>query len=329
VFPYQFQGDFETGDFSQFTTVTNPGTPPQMAAQHYAALVQKNVGEVPYRGAYCLHCDLSLGQADAFVASAAITGGATAAARFMVFVGANLRMGLGDQLTLARIDCGTDQTLVTLENTTGTPRLVMTGTYAAGQSRVSALGLGQWHCIEGASAGVAMQMLVDGGEIGAPLSGLVAPAITGIRLGTMGVDAGTTQGHILFDQVAVDDTRLYGFPERYPQIIQVKSSGVVMPGSGRYARINLIAGHDTDNVLALYNSDVAGTGPEELLAPLLTSTVANREYHPGRQAGYFEHGLKVVMSGTAPQALIVLGHALCSAGAIAEWARRRPLMRVA
>ena len=329
MFPFLFQADFESGDLSQWGTVTNPGTPAQMAAQHYTAMVQRGVGEVPYRGAYALHCDLALGTADAFVASAAIAAGATAGVRFMVYVGRNLRMGTGDQLTLARVDCATDQTSLILDNTTGTPRLNMTGTYAAGQNRFSGLTLGEWHCIEMTTAGTALQGLVDGGGVGAPLPGLTAPGVTGIRLGTMGIDAGTTQGHILFDQVVADDTRVFGFPERYPQIVQVTSSGVVAPGMGRYQRFNLIAGHDTDNVIALYDSDIAGPGPEQLLAPTLTSALANREYHPGRQAGYFSYGLKVLMSGTNPQAMIVLADAYTSSGAIAEWATRRPPLRVA
>jgi hypothetical protein len=329
MFPYLFQADYESGDFAQWTTVTNPGTPPQMAAQHYSVLVQKNVGEVPYRGAYAQHCDLSLGSADAFVASAAIVGGTTGGVRFMVYVGPTLRMGVGDQLTLARIDCGADQTPLMLDNTTGTPRLTFSGAYAAGQTRLVALTLGQWYCIEVASVGTGMQGYVNGVAAGAPLSPVAAPGITGLRLGTMGIDAGTTQGHILFDQVVADDVRVFGLPERYPQIMEVRSSGVVIPGSGRYERVNLIAGHASDNILALYDSDLGTAGPEELLAPLLTSELANREFHVSKRAGYFQYGLKVVMSGTNPQAIIVLGQGLTSAGAIAEWARRRPLMRVA
>ena len=329
MFPYQFQGDFESGDFSQFATVTNPGTPAQMTVMHYTEMVQKGIGEVPYRGAYAQVCDLSRGSADAFVAPAAITPVATSAVRFYVCVGLNLRMGIGDLCTLARIDCGADQTSLVLDNTTGTPRLDVTGTYAAAQHRYSALTLGQWLCIEAEAIGANMQCYINGGTNGVPLTGLASAGVTGVRLGTTGIDAGTTTGYVAYDQLAVDDTRLAPYPERYPQIIQVKGSGVVIPGSGRYARINLIAGHASDNTLALYDSDVAGTGPEELLAPILTSELANRDYHPGRQAGYFTYGLKVVMTGTAPQALIVLGHAMCSAGVIAEYARRRPLRRVA
>jgi hypothetical protein len=323
MFPYIFQANYETGDFSQFASATNPG---QMVAEHYAAMVQKNVGEVPYRGAYAQHHDLTLGTANAFVVTPAITGGG--AVRFMLYVSADLRMGLGANITLARVDCGADQTILLLENSTGTPRLNVQGAYAVAQ-RTAGLTLGQWHCIEYVTSGVDMQLYMNGGAVGAPLTPLASPVITEARLGTMSFVAGTYAGHIAFDQVVVDDLRIYGLPERYPQIITVTSSGVVIPGSGRYERFNVIAGHDTDNVIDLYDSDVAVHPLETPLAPTLTSAIANREFHLSKRAGYFQYGLKVVMTGTNPQAVIVLGHALCSAGAIAEWARRRPAMRVA
>jgi len=329
MFPYQFQSAYETGDFSQWTTVTNPGTPPQMAVRHYSELVQMNVGEVPYRGAYAHCCDFSLGAASAFVATPALTPAAVGGARFMLYVSKNLVMSVAANVTLARIDSGADQTVVLLENTTGTPRLTMQGNYGGAQARATALALGQWHCLEFVTNALTLQPLVNGGPVGAPLTPLTATGLTGLRLGMITPTAGLTQGFVLFDHVVVDDARVYGLPERYPQIITVLGSGVVIPGSGRYARINLIAGHDTDNVLDLYDSDVALHPMEERLAPTLTSDVADRQYHPGKHAGYFQHGLKVVMSGTNPQAVIVLGHAMCAPGAIAEWARRRPPMRVA
>ena len=329
MFPYQFQGDFETGDFSQFTTVTNPGAPAQMAVRHYSELVRMNVGEIPYRGAYAHCCDLSLGAASAFVATPVLTPAAVGAARFLFYVSPNLVMPLATNVTLAQVDSGTDQTLLILENTTGTPRLTIQGTWAVDQARSTGVALGQWHCMEFVTDALTLQPLLNGGIVGAPMTPLTAEGLTGLRVGMMSPTAGITQGFLVFDQVVVGDERVFGLPERYPQIITLTSSGVVIPGSGRYARINLIAGHDTDNTLDLYDSDVAVHPMEERLAPTLTSDVADRQYHPGKQAGYFQHGLKVVMTGTDPQAVIVLGHALCSAGAIAEWARRRPLMRVA
>jgi hypothetical protein len=249
--------------------------------------------------------------------------------RFYLCVGKNLRMTTGDIVTLARIDCGASQTSVLLDNVTGTPRLDVTGGYAAGQHRYGALPIGEWVCIEAVATTTNMQTYVNGGANGAPLAGLASPGVTLVTLGTLGIDAGTTQGYVAFDQLVVDDTRVYPFPERYPQIIQVTSSGVVIPGSGRYERFNLIAGHASDNIISLYDSDVAGQGPETLLAPTLTSELANRDFHVSKRAGYFTYGLKVLMTGTAPQAMIVLGHAMCSAGVIAEYARRRPLRLVA
>jgi len=329
VFPYQFQGDFETGDFSQFASVTNPGTPAQMAVRHYSELVRMNVGEIPYRGAYAHCCDLSLGADSAFVTTPALTPAAVGAARFLFYVSPNLVMPLAANVTLAQIDSGTDQTLLILENTTGTPRLTIQGTWAVDQARSTGVALGQWHCMEFVTDAMTLQPLLNGGIVGAPMSPLTAEGLTGLSLGMIAPTAGITQGFLVFDQVVVGDARVFGLPERYPQIITLTSSGVVIPGSGRYARINLIAGHDTDNTLDLYDSDVALHPNEERLAPTLTSDIADRQYHPGKEAGYFQHGLKVVMTGTAPQAVIVLAHAMCAPGAIAEWARRRPPMRVA
>jgi hypothetical protein len=329
VFPYIYQADYETGDFSQWTTVTNPGTPAQMAVRHYAELVQMGAGEVPYRGAYAHCCDLSLGAASAFVATGALTPLATGAARVLFYVSPNVQMTVASSVTLARIDSGADQTSLLLDNPTGTPRLTVQGTYGGGQARSTGLALGQWHCFEAVTTGTTLQPYFNGSGLGAPMTGLAATGLTGMRVGMIAPTAGLTQGFVLFDQLAVDEARVYGLPERYPQIITVLNSGVVIPGSGRYARINLIAGHDTDNTLDLYDSDVALHPNEERLAPTLTSDLADRSYHPGKEAGYFQHGLKVVMTGTAPQAVIVLAHAMCASGAIAEWARRRPPMRVA
>ena len=110
MFPYQFQGDFETGDFSQFTTVTNPGTPPQMTVMHYTEMVQKGIGEVPYRGAYAQVCDLSRGRPMRRWRQRRLPPWRRLACAFISCVGKNLRMDDGRIVTLARIDCGASQT---------------------------------------------------------------------------------------------------------------------------------------------------------------------------------------------------------------------------
>lgn len=328
-FPYLVNINYERGDFTQFAS-TALGATDQMAVRHYSDLVARNVGEVPYRGAYCQHVDLSKGTADCY-AEATVAGAATSYLSCMVYVSADLRMTVGDRLTVLSLRAGASE-VATVSVTNNAGRLQwlagQTATTTGAPTRSADLGaLGRWHMVQLVADATSLSVYIDGSLMGTPVTGLTLGAITNARVGAWNIDPGTTQGHILFDQLLADDGTLGWGGERYPQVMTVESSGVVLAGNGAFESYNLsLVGTPVgDETVTVYDSD--SNEPVELcqmLGPVITSEATNRRFKVSKRDGYFQRGLRVVMAGTNPRCVVVLRQGLTSAGMQAEWARRRP-----
>lgn len=339
---YPFEATWETGDMSEWDSEVD-------SQNKFETLWYKYVVErwgmyrrtLPYRGSYVAHLDLSLGTADAYVQSASIAAGAgtTVWVRFYLQVTSNLVMAASDYFTILTLQSGTplDQAVIGLVNNAGSIELVTAATSAL------AAGLGAntrhvpfsrdiWHLVElgvtvdsGGNDGT-IQLWLDGYPQGSAITGLTQAAVTQARLGAIGIDAGTTAGHLFFDQFVVYTSQIGGFRTRYTQVIYLTKSGFVAQGPGKIEEYSMFQQGSNDCHMRVYDADrhpiLAGA---DLLGPELANPAP---YEPkvfaySKRDGYFNRGLYIQLTGTQPRATITLGAYQASEALIRDYALRR------
>lgn len=340
---YPFESAFETSDFTEWSA-GKTDTDSRMTCDHYSTLVT-NLGmypeAIPWRGAYCAHVDLSVaGGHDAYVQedTAFDTAvGVTIWVSFYVQVTSNLTMANTDRFTIFTLQSTTptDEATVSVYMNGTVPQLVAgeTGSTAVGAgTRATDLVLNTWHFVEMGCAIAAgtgtIAFYVDGYQIGANITTLTQAAIIQARLGTIGLDAGTTAGHVLFDNLRVTPTRLGPVRNRFPQTVPITKSGFVALGPGKVDMYALVAGGGADNHMAVYDTDILPyTNVSDMLGPVLANGNPFESVpflFPAR-SGYFGKGCYVLLTGTAPRATVTMGMYNSTVGTIKNYAvRRRP-----
>lgn len=280
--------------------------------------------------------DLRLGTADAYVQENEgfdVAASTAASARFYFFASTNLTMADTNTFDILQWQsgAGTTEFSVNILDTSGVKSL-RAGDTGGAVFRSSPLTLGVWHCIElsintGSGANGTADFYLDGNQIGAQITTIASAALTQARLGSIGIDAGTTAGRLLFDEVIVDNARVFPFRQRYPRQIMLTQSGHVAVGMGRLSQVTLLSGGAADNEMSVYDDDTANTNDaSNLIVPTLRNLNADipESWEVEPQDGYFERGVYVTLSGTNPRALITIADSLLSVGAIASYAQRRP-----
>lgn len=346
VFPYIADQNFELGTAGEFTSETD--TESKLSIAHYAQLARHGARiEVPYAGAYCAWIDLSLGTADAYVQEDTLydlAADATLHIRFM-FYAKGLVMAASDRFTILSLDSAgpVSEMTISILNNAGRMQFVAaeTGATAVGSGRVVDLIQDEWHALElsvnidagGGNDGTA-NFYVDGYQIGAQITGLDQAAIVQARFGAMGIDAGTTAGHLLFDAIIADDTRVYPPARRWGAERLATKSGHLFVGPGQLQRVTLMAGAATDNALICYDTDEADiTRPGRIIIPELRNAQGASDtvtYDVPHDAGYFQRGCYVALSGTNPRAHITARRATEGSGVagLRDYAARRPIVGV-
>lgn len=335
---YLFESNFETSDQTEWSA-GETDTESRLSVDFYADLARRYPyfkDPLPYRGSYLLHADLSIaGVADAYVqdVTLATAVGGTVWLRFYVQVTTDLVMATSDRLTIAALQSvgAVDESVVCIRNNGGVYEILASETSAGATVKASPLTLGVWHLVElkvvvdsGGLDGT-LAFYLDGYQVGTTITTLTQAAITQLRIGSMGKDAGTTAGHIFFDHIAGHGTQIGGNRARNTEAMMVTKSIFLAQGPGRVDEYDLVDGGGQDAHMALYDMDVQplliGTNP---LGPQLSSHFPFEVVVGPRRKFYFNRGLYVVLSGTALWGTVKFGGRQESVQPLLQYALRRP-----
>lgn len=335
---YSYEANLETGDATEFSA-GETDTESRLSVDFYSDLARRFPyfkDPLPYRGSYLLHSDLSIsGTADGYVQDTTLATalGGTVWLRFYVQVTSDLVMATSDRLTIAAFQSvgPVDEAVICIRNNAGVYEILASETSAGATVRASALTLGVWHLVEvglvvdSGGADGTLAFYLDGFQVGSTVATLTQAAITQLRLGSMGKDAGTTAGHIFFDHIAGHSTRIGGHRARNQEVFTVTKSIFLAQGPGRVDEYELIDGGGSDAHLTLYDMDIlpllVGTS---FAAPPLSSAAPFQMVTGPRRKFHFNRGLYVVLSGTAPRGTIKFGARQEAPAPLFEYAMRRP-----
>lgn len=304
--PLTFECTFDAaqgGSISPFDSETDADSKGNV--RHYSYLAkQPYMNHVPYMGAYAYVIDLSLGANDCYLqrATGFITAASGTIATSFYFYAAQLTMAASDRFTIATIQsgAGTDELTISVYNNAGTIQLVAaeTGATAIGAAtRGTDLVQGEWHCLElvgvvdsGGGDDGTLAFYVDGYQVGATITGLDQGAITQARFGTIGIDAGTTNGMVMFDMIRADTLRVGTLARRF-DITRIATASMhlaIGPGSMIEADIQQSAAFDEQ--MTLYDTDTGDTSDVSTRLPVFQAI----------RPVYFRKGVYAVLSGTVP-----------------------------
>lgn len=340
-FPYIANQNFETGTTGQWDAETD--TQSKLNVRHWRDLALHGARlELPFQGAYAAHVDLSLGTADAFLQENDLYDLAADGTLFLrlYFYAKGLVMAANDLFTVFTLQSSgpTDEAIIYLRAISATNIVIGAAENAAAaggaSSRECSLIQGEWHALElgvNIDAGVGndgtLDFYVDGYQLGTQVTGLDQGAIVQARLGAIGIDAGTTAGHLLFDSVVADDTRVYPVRSRFSEQQMAFASAHLFLGQGQLQQVTLLAGAATDNSLILYDTDEANTNdPSNIIVPELRNAQGASDtvtYYVPEGQGYFERGCYAVLTGTNPRALVMARKAMQGLPALRSFAAHR------
>lgn len=318
AFPFLSENGFEDGTDGHFDAESDSDA--KLDFPHYSTLATIPGMPMPYRGAYCMRVDLSKGTADAYVQETGswdLAADGSAHFRFMFWFGAPR----GQTVTMADADLFSIFQLWSSTNTIEASIFVQYTTAngyrlgvneAASASGASFLGLtlNEWHCIElfadiddGVGNDGSLIMRLDGGAA-TTVSSLDQGAITSGVVGTIGIDAGTTRGVCLFDEIVADDARIFPPLERWPDELLMTASGHAFVGPGTIENITLMSGAGTDNVVSVFDTDTAYTSDASNIVTELKNTANNELVDPAGMPVNVIRGAYISMSGTNPRAMV-------------------------
>lgn len=337
---FPFEANFQTSNFTEWTSTVDADA--KLTVEHYIPLVQKLgkfSGVFPYRGAYNSHIDLALGTNDAYMQTTVVTAalGATIWIRVFFQITNNLVMATSDRFTIIAVQSGvgTDEATVSILNNAGTIQLVAaeTGATAIGAAtRQAEFSRDEYHTIDlgitvdsGAADGQILFYL-DGNQVGTTITGLTQAAITQLRVGAIGIDAGTTAGHIFFDNVIQStDSQLGRHQPRFRQVVFLTKSSFIALGPGKMEEYALVSGGAADNHMIVYDLDRQSLPLGDMLGPELANAhpYEAKVFAYSKKDGYFNQGLYVRLTGTAPRATVTLGHAQVGLGLLRQYAMRK------
>lgn len=330
AFPYTFEENFELGTIGGFDSKTDTGS--LLDIDHYSTLTNLAYAPVPYRGAYCMR--IALGDTNDHTlteATIAIADTVTAYLRFYLYADTTVTATADDSFQIFEFQQagGTVEGSMGLRVTAATNALdIGVGDGVAPTSYVS-FPRGRWVCVEAAykvsttGSGI-FTLYLDGTQVIALTSLTNAAAVGKGVFGTQDTLA-TTTGALYFDQFVFDDARIYPIPIRYPQSVLLTKSGHVFVGAGEVSNISLLSGAATDNVLSVFDTDVASTTDNFNSVIELTNTVGGESVDAAGIPVRVQRGCYVQLSGTNPRAMVQVGWAqgYWSQGRIKQHAAKR------
>lgn len=335
AFPFLGEEGFELGTRGSFDATSD--AQPKLTFPHYSKLAQTPGLPAPYRGAYCMMVDISKGTTDAYVQETGTWDTAAAGTiwfRFYVWFGGNPVMATTDVFAIWQLWSGanTVEASVGIEYTTANGyRFFVNEAAASAGAAFLPCELNKWHCIEikalidsGVGNDGTLDLYVDGAHA-TQITALDQGAITSGVLGVVGLDAGTTNGILLFDEVAADDAQMYPFAERFPSTLLLTNSGHAFVGPGCISNISLMSGAGTDCVLQVFDSDTGQSLDASNIKVELKNTANSELVDPAGMPVEVNRGAYIKLGGTTPRALVQIGRAVgySSDGAIRGYGSRR------
>ena len=318
AFPFLSSKSFEAGSSAEWDSETD--TDSKLDFMHYSDMARVTSAdgnaEVPYDGAYAMHINLATGTADAIVTE---TGDNDMAAddtdfiSFALYVTENLVMAASDRFTILSLDSAgpTSEAVIDIRNNAGTIEILAAETGASATVRAATLTLGQWHLVElrvnldsGGGNDGTLDFYLDGSQVSTQLGSLDQEVTTQLRLGAIGIDVGTTAGHLFFDMYQVDDERIRPTQYRRFDTNRWKThSGHPALGHGK-AMVSL-TGTGTNAVINLYDTDQGNLNEFARLIRVIRNVSANEFIGPIGDIE-FTRGLYCELTGTSAQAWVDL-----------------------
>lgn len=328
AFPFIFESNFEGGSNAEWDDETD--TVSQLDFPSFRELARFPWSRaIPSSGAYCMRATLSGGTADAFVQEGDmnIAADGTAHVKFDIYFSPTF-------------DATADDTVNVLElQETGNAAQVTFGFRYVASTDVINFGIGKaaptsfgseniernrWYTVEiaatlddgGSNDGTIDLYVTKIGEKAAEVVHATQVASldqSAVTHGVLGVQdhLATTTGVILFDNLVMDDARVYPRTEEFPREKLLTKSGAVFVGAGEVSTLELLSGAGTDNALTVYDTSVADTNDASNIVAEVKNT-ANNELVPKDLTGgniKVRRGCYVALSGTNPRALIKITRA--------------------
>ena len=249
AFPFISEVGFEAGTLGSFDSETD--TDSKLDFPHYSALARVPGLAMPYRGAYCMRVDLAGGTNDAYVQEDDdwdMAANETQHWRFMLWVDPAITMANTNEFIVWQLQSSGPVTEAAVVINFTTANGLRIGIGETGGSQFLPLTTGVWHAVEinahldaGGGDDGTLDLTLDGASA-TQVASLDQGAIVQGRLGAMGIDAGTTKGVLLFDEVVSDDAQIYQPAERFPHQMQLTASGHAFVGPGTVENISLMSG---------------------------------------------------------------------------------------
>lgn len=339
AFPFLGEENFELGTRGSFDAISNGNT--KITFAHASDLAAIPGLPAPFRGAYVMQLNLALGTTDAYVQETGdydTSASGTIYNRFYVWFGGATGslpvMADTDIFGIFQLWSGTNtpEGTVGIEYTTANGyRWFVNETAASSGAAYIPLVLNKWTCIElksvidsGGGNDGTLTMTVDG-QAATAITAVDQGAITSAVYGAVGMDAGTTRGYLLFDQIVADDAQVYPINVRYPDTLLFTKSGHAFIGPGKIANVTLMSGAGTDNVCTIFDTDVASVLDASNTKVELKNTANTEMVDPAGMPVYVNRGAYIQISGTNPRALIQIERATAygSDGAVRTYAASR------
>lgn len=314
AYPWLVEETFDDGTRGNFDSTTDSSS--ILSFPNYKTLA--NQGLAPWRGAHAFKMALN-GTAVGYIVET--TGFDTSAAGTIhiwlsVCIPANLSLSSGDTIILFALQSAgpVNEAVFGVRNNSGAYEL-FAGETGATRTLAITRNNKKWYQIElsclidsGGNDGT-IDFYVDGGAVGAQITGLTQAAITQGSLGAIsGTGSGNT-GTILIGGIMADDARIYP-RERFPlNTFWVTRDMNCFVGQGVISKVEL-TGTSTDAVVSILDTDnYVSTGNHFSREPrvYVRNTTANADA-PNAQIGpiLFNNGAYVQLTGTNPQALVYM-----------------------
>ncbi len=318
AFPFLSEAGFEDGTRGHFDVETD--TENRLDFPHYSTLAAIPAQGMPYRGAYCMRVNLAHDgtPADAYVQETGAWDQAAAGViffRLMFRVSTDFVAADADEFALLQLWSGTNTVEGGAYINYTTADGLRLGIGEATATSFAPLTQGVWHCLElkyvvdsGVGNDGTLDAWLDGGAL-TQVATLDQGAITSGVVGVLSQAAGTTRGTILFDDIVVDDARIFPPLERFPQQVLLTASGHVFVGSGQIEKIDLLSGGATDNVLSVWDTDRAYTSDASGAVLELKNVANNERVGMWDEPAQVHRGCYVALSGTNPRALVKIAWA--------------------
>lgn len=334
AFPFLFESNFERGTNGDWDSEADTGS--RLNFPHYSALARYDatiMGPVaPFRGAFVAELDLGDTNDHTLIAAAlSIANAVTGYVRFHMFLGKNLRATADDIFALFEFQ-GTANAVeasVGLRITAATQAIeIGVGQAAPTVFAPNTLTRGKWLCVElvtACSTGVSgsSTVFVDGTQV-ATIASLTNTAILRGVFGAQDTLV-TTLGSIFLDQFVFDDTQVGPILDRFPEVRMITKSAHAAVGECEILNLTLLPGNGTNNIVKLYDTDVAYVGDENAVAGMLYNLTAKEP--PIDLADVpmnFKRGCYVEISGTEARALVRVGRAQShSTAGYRDWGNKR------